>query len=618
MKLNGKFSFIILFTIVQSCVLTVFSIINLKRVQSIKDYQNMEIKSEAQLSSIIDYLEKMDYWDFDIEKAYTAFDEKKVEISKTFTYLTENPITADFPEAFAANLKQIKLTWQLIEDGLKPIDEVLKKMERTKLSGGILTNIKSFGIRETAKLYTDGAEMQNLLSMTEDAHQQLRKIRLLYVSLMSLNEKSAVMIDEVINEVESRFMFITILFAVITTIILMVLILVVTTKISKRIIKVRNMTTTLAAKDFNISITPEGSDEMWYLMSNINNMVHQINDFFLMVKSTAKKALDAEASINESAGSTANATALIDSNIDEINKKFQEAVTEINNAIALIVEMNMHVDTLVNSSSVQTVAIENSNNAVKEVVQTLEHINQMAEERLKSAEDMHSYVSDGDEKITATNEILTKIALQLDEIYEVVTIINNVAEQTNLLSMNAAIESAHAGEAGKGFGVVAEEIRSLAEETSENADKISKVINAIVDAVESANISSQSAFDAFEKVSNHADQIVGSLQEISGGINRIDNQMKEIKQRSDETSTAADEMNRYCGELAEKQQQVSQQVDNMNNVVFTAIKSLKNIKEETADIVLKMNNVSSASDESYKNLAELETVLDEFKTGKTE
>ena len=77
MKLNGKFSFIILFTIVQACVLTVFSIFNLQRVQSIKDYQNMEIKSEAQLSSIIDYLEKMDYWDFDIENAYSAFIEQK-------------------------------------------------------------------------------------------------------------------------------------------------------------------------------------------------------------------------------------------------------------------------------------------------------------------------------------------------------------------------------------------------------------------------------------------------------------------------------------------------------------------------------------------------------------
>ena len=614
MKLNGKFSFIILLTIVQAFVLTVFSIFNLKKVQSIKDYQNMEIRSEEQLSSIIDYLEKMDYWDFDIQNAYIAFAEQKEELSKTFAYITENPIIHNFPEGFDANLKQIKLTWQLLENDFVPIEEILKKMEKMKFMPGVLSNIKSFGIRETAKLYTDETVTSDLMNMTEEAHQQLRKIRLLYVSLMSLNEKSSLMIDEVMKATENQFIFITILFAAITAIILTVLILIVTSNVSKRIVKVRNMTTTLAKKDFNITIVPEGSDEMWYLMTNINNMVHQINEFFLLVKYTAKKALNAEASINESAGSTANAIALIDSNIDEINRKFQDAVTVINSAIGVITEMNLHVDTLVKSSSVQNEAIENSNKAVKEVVKTLEYINQQAEERVKNAGEMHEYISDGDEKISATNEILGKIAQQLDEVYEVVTIINNVAEQTNLLSMNAAIESAHAGDAGKGFGVVAEEIRSLAEETSENADKISKVVNAIVAAVESANASSQAAFDAFEKVSNHADQIVGALQEISGGIGKIDNQMQQIKDRSDETSTAADEMNHYCGDLAEMQKHVSQQVDNMNDVVINAIRSLHQIKEETADIVHKMNKVSSASDESYKNLEELETVLEEFKT----
>ena len=618
MKLNGKFSFIILLTIVQSFVLTVFSIANLKNIQSIKDYQNMEIRSEEQLGSIIDYLEKMDYWDFDIENAYSAFAERKVEITKTFAYLTENPVLTKFPESFDANLKQIKLTWQLLESDFAPVEEILKKMERMQFTPGVLSNIKSFGIRETAKLYTDAAAMTDLMSMTEEAHQQLRKIRLLYVSLMSLNEKSSLMINEVMQEIESRFIFITILFAVITAIIITLLILIVTSNVSKRIVKVRNMTTTLAEKDFNVTIVPEGSDEMWYLMTNINNMVHQINEFFLLVKSTAKKALNAEASINESAGSTANATALIDTNIDEINRKFQEAVTVINSAIGVIAEMNLHVDTLVKSSAVQNEAIENSNKAVKEVVKTLEYINQMAEERVKSAGEMHTYVADGDEKISATNEILGNIAQQLDEVYEVVTIINNVAEQTNLLSMNAAIESAHAGDAGKGFGVVAEEIRSLAEETSENADKISKVVNAIVAAVETANASSQSAFKAFEKVSHHADQIIGALQEISGGIGKIDNQMQQIKDRSDETSTAADEMNHYCGDLAEMQKHVSQQVDNMNDVVINAIRSLHQIKEETADIVHKMNSVSSASDESYKNLAELENVLEEFKTAEVE
>ena len=618
MKLRGKFSFIILLTIFQAFVLTVLSIINLRNVQSIKDYQNMEIRSEEQLSSIIDYLEKMDYWDFDIENAYSAYAEKKEAITKTFTYLTENPITKNFPEAFDANLKQVKLTWNLIEDSLAPIEEILKKMEKVQLTSGVRSNIKSFGIRETAKLYSDGDTMADLLALTEEGHQQLRKIRLLYVSLMSLNEKSSAMINEIIVVNENRFVVFTIIFAVITAVVLAVLILIVTANVARRIVKVRNMTTTLAEKDFNVKIKPEGSDEMWYLMTNINNMVHQINDFFLLVKSTAKKALDAETSINESAGSTANAITLIDSNVDELVRKFQDAVTVITSTIGVVAEMNMHVDTLVQSSSVQNEAIENSNKAVKEVVKSLAYISQMAEERVKNAGEMHTYVSDGDDKISATNEILSKIAEQLDEVYEVVTIINNVAEQTNLLSMNAAIESAHAGEAGKGFSVVAEEIRSLAEETSENAAKISKVVNAIVKAVENANASSQSAFEAFEKVSLHADNIVGALQEVSGEIGKIDNQMHQIQERSDETSTAADEMNHYCGDLADMQKHVSEQVDIMNGVVFNGIKSLHKIKEETADIVEKMNNVRSSSEDSYKNLAELENVLEEFKTAEEE
>ena len=618
MKLNRKFSFIILFTIVQSCVLTVFSIINLKNIQNIKDYQNMETKTEAQLSTIIDYLEKMDYWDFDIENAYTGFDEKKVEISESFKYLFEAPILKSFPDAFTANLKQVKLTWELIEDGLKPIDEILRTMEGYQLNSGLKSNIKSYGIRESVKLYTNDASAQELLTMTEEAHQQLRKIRLLYVQLMSLNKKSSVMINEVMISIESRFVSIAIIFAVITTIILSILILIVTTRVSKRIVKVRNITTTLADKDFTVSLEPEGSDEMWLLMSNINNMVNQVNSFFRLVKSTAKKALDSEASINKTAGSTAEASTLIDTNIDTINKTFSDTVAVINSAIGVIAEMNLHVDTLVKSNSIQTEAIENSKKAVNEVVTTLDYINKMAVERVKNAEEMHTYVADGDDKITSTNEILSKVAQQLDEVYEVVTIINNVAEQTNLLSMNAAIESAHAGEAGKGFGVVAEEIRSLAEETAENADKISKVVNTIVEAVENANKSSQSAFEAFEKVSSHADQIVNSLQEITGGIGKIDTQMLQIKQRSEETSSAADEMNRYCGQLAEKQKQVSFKVDNMNDVFFTAISSLHKIKDQTVDIVHKMKDVSVSSDESFKNLTELENVLEEFKTGEVE
>ena len=614
MKLNGKFSFIILFTVFQAVILTVFSIVNITQIQNLKNYQIMEIKTESQLASIVDYLEKMDYWDFDLENAYSSFNTKKVAITESFNYLLEDPVTETFPEDFKTSLKQTKLTWQLLNDSFVPVENILKTMEATKPSSSVLTSINSFGIRETANLYSQDADIINLLSLTDDAHTQIKKIRLLYVSLMDLNTKTLDRIENIVYERENQFVVITILFAVVTSIILAILIFLVTSRISKRIVKVKNITSTLAEKDFTANVKPEGNDEMLLLMTNINNMVTQINNFFLLVKSTAKKALDSEALINESANTTATATSQIDTNIDKMNKQFTEMVEVINGAIGVIAEMNLHVDTLVKSNNAQTEAIENSNTAVNEVVKTLEYMNKMAVERMENAQEMHTYVADGDEKITSTNEILGHVAEQLDEVYEVVTIINNVAEQTNLLSMNAAIESAHAGDAGKGFGVVAEEIRSLAEETSENADKISRVVNAIVQAVENANKSSQSAFEAFEKVSSHADQIVSSLQEITGGIGKIDSQMLQIKNRSEETASAADSMNKYCTDLADKQRQVSSQVDNMNEVFLSAILSLKNIKEETADIVNKMKDVSTSSDESYKNLTELENVLDEFKT----
>ena len=618
MKLNGKFTFIILITIIQSLVLTVSSILNLKQVQEIKNYQNKEIQTEAQLSSIIDYLDKMDFWDFDIQTAYTSFEKQKNDISESFAFLLENPIVNSFSEEFAANLKQVKLTWALVEDGLKPIETILKTMENKNLPQGVLTNIKSFGIRDTAAVYSQDKNAAELLALTEEAHQQIKKIRLLYVSLTKLNNKSALMIDTEMQAKERKYNAMTIIFALITTTILSVLILIITTRVSKRIIKTQKTTSTLAEKDFSVKIVPEGNDETMKLMENLGNMVHQVNEFFTMVKLTAKKALNAESSINESANSTAEATAQIDSNIDEINKQFSEVVNVMNSTIEVISEMNFHVDTLVQSNSAQTAAIENSRDAVNNVVNTLEYINKMAAERVKNAEEMHSYVADGDEKISSTNEILSQVAQQLDEVYEVVTIINNVAEQTNLLSMNAAIESAHAGEAGKGFGVVAEEIRSLAEETSENADKISKVINVIVTAVENANKSSQSAFAAFEKVSSHTDVIVNSLQEITSGIGKIDDQMQEIKQRSNETSSAADKINKYCGELADRQKQVSLKVDNVNDVFLSSINALHEIKTETADIVSKMQNVSNSSDESFRNLTELENVLDKFKTDSVE
>ncbi|MBE6352019.1 MAG: HAMP domain-containing protein [Treponema bryantii] len=385
-------------------------------------------------------------------------------------------------------------------------------------------------------------------------------------------------------------------------------------KVLGKISILQDVTEDLANKDFTVDLEPARSVEINNLMTNLNQMIDQLNDFFVIVKTTTSKAISSGYSINDSANSTAAATAEIDSHIEKINQQFDTITQIVKDTVAVITEMNIHVDTLVQNNNDQTVAIEDSNNAVNEVVNTLEFINEMANSRSKGAEEMYDLVADGDEKISSTTGILAQITSQLEEIKEVVTIINSVAEQTNLLSMNAAIESAHAGEAGKGFAVVAEEIRTLAEETADNAKRIAKAIGAIVSSVNEANITSSEASVAFSKVSAHSKVVIQSFKDITNGIGKIDSQMHQIKQKSGVTASAADKINSYCSDLANRQKDISDQVDSMNDQFVQAMLAIRQIKQGTENIVERMKVVSSSSKESYKNMTELENVLEGFKT----
>ncbi|MDR1617630.1 MAG: methyl-accepting chemotaxis protein [Treponema sp.] len=140
-------------------------------------------------------------------------------------------------------------------------------------------------------------------------------------------------------------------------------------------------------------------------------------------------------------------------------------------------------------------------------------------ERLKESADRAKKVKEavdtGEEQAREANDLIKAIAREAEAIAETINIINKISEQTNILSMNAAIESAHAGQAGAGFAVVADEIRKLADSTKENAGRIHGEFKAITGKTGRALRAGEDSFQTFNGVSGETGRLVEDLAEIA-------------------------------------------------------------------------------------------------------
>lgn len=614
MKLGTKFSIVAAVASVMMMVLVFCTVLGVNLIQDMKNYQYLQQTVQYGLSDVTNYLNRTVSWAIEPKTIYDDWRVKIISLNKKFRELKDDPVVKHLPEECAEYITEANTIWTRVLGKINPFNSQYKYMQELQLPENIESYVTRNGILAAYETFPDSIEIQDMYSQQLLIHTQMREIMKEEAELQVVMAQFNETLLQVVGKYTFYLYTFVISLGIVFSIVLFVYILSSTSKVTLHIKDVRDLSSALAEKDFTVDITPDGSNEMRDLMSNVNGMINEINDFFIIVKKTAAKAISTGYSINDSATSTAAASTQINANIESITKEFEMINQSLENAVQAIDEINRQVNTLVVDNGEQTRAIDESSTAVSTLATTLEEIRVNAEERSIIAEEMRALVADGDSKVSATNEILEDVMSQLDEIGEIVTIINAVTEQTNLLSMNAAIESAHAGEAGKGFAVVAEEIRSLAESTADNAQKINESITKIIDSVTEANSSSRSASEAFSKVSGHSSNVIDSFKEITKGIALIDEQTRQITQKTDLTAATADKINDYCSNLAHQQETVSNSVSSVSDLFNQAMGGIKEIRVGTEDIVKRMSAVSDLSKESYKNMTDLENVLEEFKT----
>lgn len=340
-----------------------------------------------------------------------------------------------------------------------------------------------------------------------------------------------------------------------------------------------------AQGDFTVRPTSKRKDEFGQINKSISNMMEGVRSLITEVKGVVDTVTHASGLVGE------NTDRLIASS-NEISTAIGEIETSVSAQAADSQECVMQINTL--------------SDQIRTVYEYTDEISKVSEDASRTITDGMGVIDDLHEKTRATVDIteaiqkdIVSLSEQTKAIGNIASIINGIASQTNLLSLNASIEAARAGEAGRGFSVVAEEIRKLADQSVKAAKQIEGIVykiqmqtgNTVVAAnkageiVSSQSVSLNDTLEAFNKVNERVSEMVENLTRITEGMAQVESSRQEavdlimnisaMSQQTSASSTQVDENAKRQKESVEELKETVELLQEKAKQMDEAVSQLK-------------------------------------------
>lgn len=331
--------------------------------------------------------------------------------------------------------------------------------------------------------------------------------------------------------------------------------------ISRPITEISTAAERIAVGDVNQSITIRSGDEIGILADSFRSLIEYMNGLSRAAQSIAENDLTITVQPKSEKDVLGQSFKTMIRNLTGVVRQLTDNAREL---VAAAGEIASSSEQMSRGAKSQADQMSQVSSAVEEMTATIVQSTKNASEASEASQGASSTAQEGgtivsdtiqgmqqiSDTVRESAESISKLAQSAEQIGDIIGVIDDIADQTNLLALNAAIEAARAGEQGRGFAVVADEVRKLAERTGRATGEITEMIRGIQGETEDAVKSMESGIQQVDQGRGLADQAGNSLTEIVGMANRVVDMIQQIATASEQQSAAAEQITKNIEEVS--------------------------------------------------------------------